>query len=98
MTGAYTLERHVVLRDGTKVLIRPLKVEDATLYPDFMREVSLDDLRLRFFAALREVPGALIQKLVHYDPAHAMAFIAIDESSQKMLGVVRVHDAGNGVN
>jgi RimJ/RimL family protein N-acetyltransferase len=90
------LERHVVLRDGEKVLVRPLKPDDAALYPDFLAEVSADDLRLRFFVPLREVSRRLIDKLVHYDPEHAMAFIAISESSGRMLGVVRLHDEPGG--
>jgi RimJ/RimL family protein N-acetyltransferase len=90
------LENHVTLRDGEKVFIRPLKVEDAGLYPDFLAEVTADDLRLRFFAPMREVSHDLIEKLIHYDPAHAMAFIAIAEASGRMLGVVRLHDDSNG--
>src|SRR5579885_3417174 len=90
------LERHVTLRDGAKVLLRPLKVEDAALYPDFLREVTREDLRLRFFEAMREVSPELIDKLIHYDPARAMAFIAIEEASGKMLGVVRLHDDASG--
>jgi N-acetylglutamate synthase-like GNAT family acetyltransferase len=89
-------ERHVMLRDGEKVLIRPLKPDDAALYPDFLAEVSPGDLRLRFFVPLREVSHNLIHKLVHYDPEHAMAFIAISESSGLMLGVVRLHDDARG--
>ena len=49
------LENHVTLRDGEKVFIRPLKVEDAALYPDFLAEVTPEDFRLRFFAPMREV-------------------------------------------
>ena len=90
------LSRHVTLRDGEKVLIRPLKVEDAALYPDFLAEVTADDLRLRFFAPMREVSHELIDKLIHYDPAIAMAFVAIAEASGKMLGVVRLHDEPGG--
>jgi len=90
------LERHDMLRDGEKVLIRPLKPDDAALYPDFLAEVSPGDLRLRFFVPLREVSHNLIHKLVHYDPEHAMAFIAISESSGRMLGVVRLHDDPRG--
>jgi acetyltransferase len=90
------LERHVVLRDGTPVLFRPLKPEDAALYPDFLKEVTAEDLRLRFFAAMREVSHELIDKLIHYDPAHSMAFIAIEEQSGRMLGVVRLHDDAGG--
>ena len=78
------------------MFIRPLKVEDAGLYPDFLAEVTPDDLRLRFFAPMREVSHDLIDKLIHYDPEHAMAFIAIAEASGRMLGVVRLHDDPNG--
>jgi RimJ/RimL family protein N-acetyltransferase len=90
------LERHITLRDGEKVLIRPLRPEDGALYPDFLAEVTADDLRLRFFAAMRDVSPGLIDKLVHYDPAHAMAFIAVEEPSGRMLGVVRLHDDSTG--
>ena len=89
-------ERHVTLLDGEKVLIRPLRVDDAALYPDFLAEVTADDLRLRFFAPMREVSPELIDKLIHYDPAKAMAFIAIEERSGRMLGVVRLHDDPSG--
>ena len=91
-------ERQVALLDGTPVLIRPLRVADAALYPDFLKEVTAVDLRLRFFAAMQEVAPELIDKLVHYDPRHAMAFIALEEASGRMLGVVRLHDDPDGNN
>jgi RimJ/RimL family protein N-acetyltransferase len=91
-------ERHVTLRDGEKVLIRPLKAEDAALYPNFLNEVTAEDLRLRFFAPIHEVNPALLDKLIHYDPARAMAFIAIEKASGRMLGVVRLHDDTGGEN
>src|SRR5262249_44541087 len=90
------LEQRVILRDGETVLIRPLKSEDASLYPDFLSEVTAKDLRLRFFAAMREVPPELIDKLIHYDAAHAMAFVAIAEPSGRLLGVVRLHNDPDG--
>jgi RimJ/RimL family protein N-acetyltransferase len=90
------LELHVTLLDGEKVLIRPLKPEDAALYPDYLAEVTADDLRMRFFLPMREVRPELIDKLIHYDPEHAMAFIAIAEASGRMLGVVRLHDDPDG--
>ncbi len=89
-------ERHVILLDGTPVLIRPLCAADAALYPDFLKGVTVEDLRLRFFAAMHGMAPALIDKLVHYDPQRAMAFIAIEPDSGRMLGVVRVHDDPGG--
>jgi acetyltransferase len=89
-------EQHLTLRDGTPVLIRRLVAKDAALYPDFLSDVTAAVLRLRFFALMREVSHALLDKLIHYDPTRAMAFIAVDEQSQKMLGVVRLHDDASG--
>jgi GNAT superfamily N-acetyltransferase len=92
-------ESRVLLRDGTPVLIRRLMSEDAALYHDFLSDVTPEDLRLRFFASMHAVSENLIDKLLHYDPAHAMAFIAVDdEQSGKMLGAVRLHDDTSGAN
>ena len=88
--------REVTLRDGARVLLRPLQPEDAALYPDFLANVSHDDLRLRFFAPLRQLSHEMVERLVHYDPARAMAFIATDLASGRMLGVVRLHDDEGG--
>jgi acetyltransferase len=84
-------ERHDVLPDSTRVLVRPLKPEDAALYPDFFTAVTPDDARLRFFAPIRELSDARIAQFTHLDYEHAMAFIAIEERTGKMLGVVRLH-------
>ncbi len=89
-------ERHITLRDGERVLIRPLKPEDAAFYADFISHVTQSDLRLRFFSVMRELSPEMIDKLVHYDPAVAMAFIALDEDDGRMLGVVRLHDDAKG--
>jgi acetyltransferase len=71
------LERHVTLRTGEKAHIRPLRVADAALYPDFLADVTREDLRLRFFVVMRELAPEIIDRLVHYNPAVAMAFIAM---------------------
>jgi RimJ/RimL family protein N-acetyltransferase len=93
-------ERHEHLRDGTRVLVRPIKGEDETLYPTFMAAESFEDGRRRFFRAVRGLSRELIAQFTHLDYNLAMAFIAIDETDGKMLGVVRLHrqedDPGTG--
>ena len=86
-----TLVHHDVLPDGTPVLMRPLRPEDAALYPDFVANLTLEDSRLRFFVAIRELSEERIAQLTQLDYARAMAFIAIDEATGTMLGVVRLH-------
>jgi len=86
-----TLTHHDVLPDGTRVLMRVLRPEDARYYPEFIAHLTLQDLRLRFFAAIKELSAERISELTHLDYARAMAFIAIDERADVMLGIVRLH-------
>lgn len=85
------LTHHDVLADGTRVLMRVLRPEDARYYPEFIAHLTLDDLRLRFFAAIKELSDERISELTHLDYNRAMAFIAIDEAADVMLGIVRLH-------
>jgi acetyltransferase len=89
-------ERHEQLRDGTRVLFRALRPQDAALYPDFIANITADDMRLRLFGPVREISPALIEHLTHLDATHAFALIAIDEPTGQMLGVVRLHNDPDG--
>ena len=83
---------HDSLLDGQRITVRPLRPEDAALYPDFFADVTAEDRRLRFFGPLAHVTDDMIDRFTHYDPKIAMAFIALDADDGKMLGVVRLHD------
>jgi len=87
-------ERNTTLRDGTAILVRPLRPEDEPLYAPFFAAVTDNDLRLRFFAPVKEFGHAFVARFTQIDYARAMAFIAIDLSG-KMLGVVRLHANSN---
>ena len=88
-------ERHTALRDGTKIFVRPVRPEDEPLYGPFFAAVTPEDLRLRFFAPVRDFSHIFIARFTQIDYARAMAFIAIDEASGRMLGVVRLHANAN---
>jgi RimJ/RimL family protein N-acetyltransferase len=85
-------ELHKTVRGGERVLIRRMRPEDMALYRDFLADVSAADLRLRFFADVAELSAAEIDKLSHLDYKHEMAFIALDEDTGRMLGLVRLKD------
>ena len=53
-------ELRETIRGGERVLIRRVRPEDMALYPDFLRNVSAEDLRLRFFAHIAELSAAEI--------------------------------------
>jgi acetyltransferase len=88
-------ERHVKPRDGTAILVRPVRPEDEPLYLPFFAAVTPTDLWLRFFAPLKDFSHAFIARFTQIDYARAMAFIAIEESTGAMLGVVRLHSDAN---
>ena len=85
-------ELRETIRGGERVLIRRVRPEDMALYPDFLHNVSAEDLRLRFFARIAELSAAEIDKLTHLDYLHEMAFVALDEDTGQILGLVRLKD------
>jgi acetyltransferase len=85
-------ELHETTRGGEHVSIRPVQSQDMSLYPDFLRDVSAEDLRLRFFGRIAELSAEESHKLAHLDYRHEMAFIAFDEATGQMLGLVRLRD------
>jgi acetyltransferase len=84
-------ERRIALADGTSVLVRPIRPADEALYPQFLSHVTQEDLRLRFFAPVKQFSHAFMARFTQIDYARAMAFIAIAEANGEMLGVVRLH-------
>jgi RimJ/RimL family protein N-acetyltransferase len=84
-------ERHIVLGDGWRIFLRPIRPTDERLIRDLLVHVSKADLRLRFFDSIKEFSHAFIARLIELDYARAMAFVAIDETSNEPLGVVRLH-------
>ena len=88
-------ERSFALKSGRKVFVRPVRPEDEALFREFLKHVSDEDLRLRFFAPVREFSHAFLAKLIQIDYARAIAFVALDADSGAMIGVVRLHADAN---
>ena len=84
-------ERRLALKDGWRIFVRPLRPEDEPTIHEFLRHVTPHDLRLRFFAPMKEFTHEFIARLTQLDYARAMAFIAFDEATSEMVGVVRIH-------
>jgi acetyltransferase len=85
-------EQHQATRGGEHIVIRRAEATDQTLYSDFLRDVSAADLRLRFFANIGELSAAESDRLGHLDYSHEMAFVALDETTGQLLGLVRLRD------
>jgi len=84
-------QRHLVLGDGWRIFVRPIRPHDDHFIRDLLAHVSTEDLRLRFFDSIKEFSDQFIAGLTQIDYARAMAFVALDEASNDILGVVRLH-------
>jgi acetyltransferase len=69
-------ERTLTLDDGTALLVRPVRPEDELMFHQFFKQITMDDLRLRFFAAVREFSHTFVARLTQLDYARAMALVA----------------------
>ncbi|QOZ28493.1 bifunctional acetate--CoA ligase family protein/GNAT family N-acetyltransferase [Bradyrhizobium sp. CCBAU 51753] len=84
-------EGELALRDGSRVVVRPMRPEDEPMVDSFFKRVTAEDLRLRFFHAMKTFSHSFIARLTQLDYARAMAFVALDPNTGAMMGAVRLH-------
>jgi acetyltransferase len=70
----------LVLADGSAVMVRPIRPEDAALEQAFVAGLSEDTRRFRFMAPVRELSPDMLARFTQIDYDREMALIAIDES------------------
>jgi acetyltransferase len=80
---------------GERLLIRPIRPADAAEHNAFFRRLSPEDIRLRFFAAVRELTPAQLDKFTRLDYDRDMALIAIREETGETVGVARLVREGD---
>jgi acetyltransferase len=84
------LEADARLRDGTALRLRPIRPEDEPALQDLARHMNPQDLRLRFFTPIRDLPHALAARLSQIDYDREMALVARLAGDGAALGVVRI--------
>jgi GNAT superfamily N-acetyltransferase len=86
------------LRDGTRVLIRPLRAEDREREEAFIERLSGESRRYRFLCDFKEVSPALLQQLMNVHYPEQMAFVALahDNGELREVGVSRYSATGDG--
>lgn len=75
---------------GEALEIRPIRPEDAAAHDAFFHRLSPEDIRLRFFAAVRELTPAMLARFTRLDYDRDMAFIAVREATGETVGVARL--------
>jgi acetyltransferase len=88
-------ERTISLRNGRTAFVRPVRPEDEEKFKRFFEQITPEDLRLRFFAPVRDFSHTFLARLTQLDYARAIAFVAFDEQTGEMMGAVRVHADAN---
>ncbi len=87
------LEEPFALRNGRQLLLRPIRPEDEPAHYDFLSQVSIEDMRFRFFGLVRRLPHSEMARLTQIDYDREMAFVAVapreDGRGWETLGVVR---------
>lgn len=81
----------LVLDDGTELLMRAIRPDDAAIEQEFVRRLSPRSRQLRFLSGMKELSPALLSKFTNTDfPAEA-AFIAtiVNDGREQQLAVAR---------
>ena len=87
------LEEEFVLPNGLKVLLRPIRPEDAPAQHEFHDKCTPQDMELRFFHRVRTLSHLEMARLTQIDYDREMAFVATtpkeDGSGWETVGAVR---------
>jgi acetyltransferase len=75
---------------GERVVIRPIRPEDAAEHGRFFKRLSAEDVRYRFFTAMRELSQEMTARLTQIDYDREMAFVAVREATAETIGVARL--------
>lgn len=86
--------RHLVTRhhlsDGTPLVIRPIRPEDAESEAAFVHELSPEAKRFRFMGALNELSQEMLVRFTQIDYRREMALVAvIERDGPEQIGVAR---------
>ena len=88
------LARHFSARDGERLLIRPIRPEDAAAHKAAFAQLTPEDVRFRFFSIVKELPAERIARMTAIDYDREMALIAVREATGETLGVARLVRVG----
>jgi acetyltransferase len=85
------LSTGIQLSDGTDIVIRPIRPEDADMEQDFVRNLSPEAKYFRFMNALQELSQEMLVRLTQIDYYNEMALIAVKPSGkgEEQIGVAR---------
>jgi acetyltransferase len=84
--------RPITLKDGQKVLLRPIKPEDENMWLDMFKSFSEETVRFRFFRIIKDTPHEVRTRYCNIDYDREIGIVAeVEKDGRKqILGVVRI--------
>lgn len=74
-----------VLKNGVEVLLRPIKPEDEQRFNEFLRSLSEETMRFRFFQILKEVSHDLLARYCNLDYSREVTIIAEHQRDSRVI-------------
>ena len=75
---------------GERLLLRPIRPEDAEAHGAFFQRLAPEDIRYRFFSPMRTLAAEQMARMTQVDYQREIAFIAVRESTGETVGVARL--------
>jgi GNAT superfamily N-acetyltransferase len=91
--------RQQVLRDGTRVVVRPIGPDDTEQERRFIETLSPRVRRFRFLNTINEPSAELLRQMTVVDPAVGVAYVAVigTGTDEQQIGVARFSAAASGL-
>jgi acetyltransferase len=75
---------------GKTYTLRPIRPEDADQHAAMFTRLTPEDIRFRFFSAMRSLSAEQISRMTDVDYGREMAIIAVDDATGETAGVARL--------
>jgi acetyltransferase len=75
---------------GEDFILRPIRPEDAEAHAEMFSRLPPEDVRYRFFSAMRELSAERMARMTQVDYQREMAFIATRVATGETVGVARL--------
>lgn len=84
------------LHDGSRVLVRAIRPGDKARDAAFIAGLSERSRRMRFLGQVRGLSDAELRRLTEIDQVHDVAFVAISEVDDHIVGISRYSRMADG--
>jgi acetyltransferase len=75
---------------GQKFTLRPIRPEDADAHAAMFSRLTPEDIRFRFFSAMRALSTEQISRMTDVDYGREMAIVAVNDATGRTAGVSRL--------